>query len=336
MNATVKYTKPKDSSLTKPSRNLVQKAQPIDFDEQNLTPEHIHYGEDADSIDSDHGNLEITPELGDNYIGAEILIPRGGVFLRGRVARRKRDANGNPIGRSHDSPALGMQSNIVEFKNYDQAELTANLIAENMYAQCDPDGNQYLILDDIVDHRSTDNAIKFNDQKVVRADGRTYVRQLTFGWQLCCQWIDGSTYWESLNDLKNSHPVETAEHAKLMKIDHEPAFNWWMPHMLKKRNRIISLVRKRIPRYLKQNFKFRIKVPTSVKDALEIDKKNGNTYWANAIATEMKNVRAAFKILPDGTKAPNRYQRINCHMVFDVKMEDFRQKAIHVAGGHMT
>jgi hypothetical protein len=77
-------------------------------------------------------------------------------------------------------------------------------------------------------------------------------------------------------------------------------------------------------------------MPTSVKDALEIDKKNGNTCWADAIATEMKNVRAAFKILPNGTRAPNGYQRINCNMVFDVKMEDFRRKARLVAGGHMT
>jgi len=121
-----------------------------------------------------------------------------------------------------------------------------------------------------------------------------------------------------------------------MGINHEPAFNWWVTHVLKKRNRIISLVRKRIPRYLKQNHKFGIKIPTSVKDALEIDKKNGNTYWADAIATKMKNVRAAFKILPDGTKAPNGYQKINCHMVFDVKMEDFRRKARHVSAGHMT
>ncbi len=58
-----------------------------------------------------------------------------------------------------------------------------------------------------------------------------------------------------------------------MKIDHEPAFNWWVPHELKKRNQIISLVRKRIPRYLKQNHKFGIKIPTSMKDALEIDKR---------------------------------------------------------------
>ena len=70
-----------------------------------------------------------------------------------------------------------------------------------MYAQCDPDGNQYLLLAEIVDHRSMDNAIKFNDQKVVLADGRTYLRRLTAGWQLCCQWIDGSTSWESLTDL---------------------------------------------------------------------------------------------------------------------------------------
>ncbi len=55
-----------------------------------------------------------------------------------------------------------------------------------------------------------------------------------------------------LPTFENSHPVETAEYAKLMKIDHEPAFNWWVPHVLKKRNRIISLVRKRLPRYLKQ------------------------------------------------------------------------------------
>ena len=96
-----------------------------------------------------------------------------------------------------------------------------------------------------------------------------------------------------------------------MKIDHEPVFNWWVPHVLKKRNRIISLVRKRIPRYLKQNHKFGIEIPTSVKDALEIDKKKGNIYWADAIAAKMKNVRASFKILPDGTRAPNGYQKFN-------------------------
>ena len=141
------------------------KARPIDFDEQDLTPEHIHYGEDADSIDSDHVDLKITTEIGEYYIGTETLIPRGGVLARGRVTHCKGDADRNSIGQSHESPALDTQSYIVEFDDNDQTGLIANLIAENMYAQCDPDGNQYLILANIVDHRSMDNAIQFKDQK---------------------------------------------------------------------------------------------------------------------------------------------------------------------------
>ncbi len=49
-------------------------------------------------------------------------------------------------------------------------------------------------------------------------------------------------------------------------------------------------------------------------------KKNGNTLWADAIAKEMRDVRGTFKILPDGQPAPVGYQRIPCHMIFDIKM----------------
>ena len=51
---------------------LGPKASLEDFDEQDLTPENIHYEGDADSIDPDHGDLEVTPEMGDNYIGAKL------------------------------------------------------------------------------------------------------------------------------------------------------------------------------------------------------------------------------------------------------------------------
>jgi hypothetical protein len=59
-------------------------------------------------------------------------------------------------------------------------------------------------------------------------------------------------------------------------------------------------------------------VPKTVKEALELDKKNGNTLWADAIAKEMKDVCVAFKILPDGQSAPIGYQKIPCHMIFDM------------------
>ncbi|KAL7523630.1 hypothetical protein ACHAWF_000604 [Thalassiosira exigua] len=48
----------------------------------------------------------------------------------------------------------------------------------------------------------------------------------------------------------------------------------------------------------------------------------------------MKNVKVAFKILPNGQKAPMDHQKITCHIIFNVSMEDFRRKACFVAGGH--
>ncbi len=69
-------------------------------------------------------------------------------------------------------------------------------------------------------------------------------------------------------------------------IDHKPAFNWWVPHVLKKCDRIISLVCKRTTRYFKRTHKFGIEVPKTVKEALALDRKNGNTLWEDAIPKE--------------------------------------------------
>jgi hypothetical protein len=82
-------------------------------------------------------------------------------------------------------------------------------------------------------------------------------------------------------------------------------------------------VRKRNPHYLKQTHKFGIELPKTVKEALARDKKNGNTFWADTIAKEMKDVCIAFEILHDEQSAPIGYQKIPCHMIFDIKMEDF-------------
>jgi len=269
-----------------------------DFPAKNLTP-NPDYFDDTDPVDPDYGHAEITPEMDDNYLSAEIMLPRGGTMVKGRVAVHKRDRDGNPIGLANPNPIFDTRSYMANFDDGDQTELTTNMIVESLYSQCDPDGHEYVLLDEIVDHRCTDLAIKLADQKVVRANGRTYLRRSTIGWQLCCQWKDGSTSWTNLADLKESHPIEVAKYAKIIGIDHEPVFNWWVPHILKKRDRIISLAKKRYPRYLKRTHIFGIKVP-SFKEALKLDKKNGNTLWADAIAKEMKDVRVAFKILVDG------------------------------------
>ncbi len=90
-------------------------------------------------------------------------------------------------------------------------------------------------------------------------------------------------------------------------------------------------------RYWKRTHKFGIRIPHSVVEAYAIDKANGNTKWADAIAKEMKNVRVAFRIIdgPAGTRLPG-YQHILRHLVFDIKMDTYQFKARMVGGGHMT
>ena len=47
---------------------------------------------------------------------------------------------------------------------------------------------------------------------------------------------------------------------------------------------------------------------------------NGNTFWTDAIAEKMENVKVAFKIVPDGTKAPIDHKFVQDHMMFNIKM----------------
>ena len=44
----------------------------------------------------------------------------------------------------------------------------------------------------------------------------------------------------------------------------------------------------------------------------------------------------AFEVLGGGVAPLLDHQYIHCHMIFDIKMEDFHHKARLVAGGHAT
>ena len=68
------------------------------------------------------------------------------------------------------------------------------------------------MMDFILDHQKNDKDITVPDQKVVHRGGR-FVQRSNVGWQLCVQWRDSLTSWQALKDLKDSHPVETAEYA---------------------------------------------------------------------------------------------------------------------------
>jgi hypothetical protein len=136
-----------------------------------------------------------------------------------------------------------------------------------------------------------------------------------------------------MKDAKDGFQVNLVEYAVQSQIHEEPAFAWWVPFTLKKRNAIVSKVKSK---YWEKTHKFGIQIPKSVEEAKRIDKENGNTLWWDSICKEMKNVRIAFQ-QHEGDGDPVGYKQIKCHMIFDIKLgENNRRKSRMVAGGHMT
>lgn len=96
------------------------------------------------------------------------------------------------------------------------------------------------------------------------------------------------------------------EYADQSQISKQPAFSWWFPHVIKKRERIISKTKSK---YWTRTHKFGIKVPNTIKEAKYFDTKNGNTLWWYAILKEMSNVRLAFEIFDrEASDIPPGYQ----------------------------
>ena len=127
------------------------------------------------------------------------MLPRGNSLVLRTVIGQKRDARGNPIGNANANPIMDSRVYRVEFEDGNVCELTANVIAESMYASCDADGNKYILFDSFADYKSNPKAVTKNNHCIVH-NGRNSLRRSTVGWQLCVQWKDGSTSWQSLKD----------------------------------------------------------------------------------------------------------------------------------------
>ena len=91
----------------------------------------------------------------DQYINMEVNINRGdeNCVERATVKRRALDLNGEPIGIAHKNSLLDSRQFQVEYLNGTTEILSANIIAENILAQVDDQGQRQLLLDEIIDHR---------------------------------------------------------------------------------------------------------------------------------------------------------------------------------------
>eukprot|EP00957_Ditylum_brightwellii_P047236 3587953-Ditylum_brightwellii.AAC.1 len=141
--------------------------------------------------DDDDGDIKmhIHESTYDQYANAEVLLPHEG---------------------KHDPyPILDTRVYDVEFPNVSEVSYAENVIAENMFVMCDPEGNQYLLTNEIVDHKKDDHAIDVANQYIT-VNGRKSKSTTTAGLSLCVKWKDGTTSWEKLTDVKESNPAQFA------------------------------------------------------------------------------------------------------------------------------
>ena len=80
----------------------------------------------------------------------------------------------------------------VEFLNRYKTAMAANLIAENMHASVDEEGNCHMLLDSIVGHWKNDNAVPIEDAFITSSNDVRRQRKTTKGFELKAQWKDGA------------------------------------------------------------------------------------------------------------------------------------------------
>jgi hypothetical protein len=197
----------------------------------------------------------------------------------------------------------------------DDENWVSKSVIQEALLSCKDDGTGNWVVKSIKDHR---------------LEGNHYNVQV--------EWDDGNLMWEPLAVIRKDDPIKLALYSKEKGLIYHSGWRW-ARKMLKSNKRFARMLK-----LLKgqanagPKYKFGIQVPRNVKEAIRLDKENGNTLWQDAMQAEIKQLLdfKTFQILPKGeTTFPDmaKYQYVPLHFVFDVKF-DLRRKAQCVAGGN--
>ena len=121
------------SSISFPTKPLPRDHVPYADD---VEPDLISLPDDNDPVDA-NGVAVFENPITDRWIHAELHLPQGEEIRSAKVIGRSKDADGNIVGTYDDNPMLNTLSYNVEFSDGEVREYSANIIAENMYAQVD-------------------------------------------------------------------------------------------------------------------------------------------------------------------------------------------------------
>ena len=173
------------------------------------------------------------------------------------------DANGFEIERANKDPLLYTIEHQIESEDGTTDKYFDNVITENVYDQLYSKGHQTLVMSEIVDNR-------IDGSEVTKENGFTgnhwnIPKKTTKGWEVLIDCKDETTTWVDIKYVKEAIPIDLAEYVVENQIADNPEFACWVPYTLKKKDRIISKVKKK---YWRITHKYGVRLPKNVTEAM--------------------------------------------------------------------
>jgi hypothetical protein len=96
------------------------------YEVERNPPKSMPYADDA---------REETPGTYDQYGGASVNVPIGDEISTGKMTGHKREVDGTLSGTANSNHMMNTRKYVVDFPDGQSDKYTANIIAQNMYAQ---------------------------------------------------------------------------------------------------------------------------------------------------------------------------------------------------------
>ena len=129
-------------------------------DRENTDPTAVDLSDETINNEALYASSPAMKAPFDEHVGSLLKIPYGEEVAVVEVLDRKRTPHiDGRLVEKHDNSPLDNRRYNVRMPNSEIREYTANLVAENLFAQCDEDGNYRILFDEIIDHKHDETAI---------------------------------------------------------------------------------------------------------------------------------------------------------------------------------
>ena len=159
--------------------------------------------------------IDMNISLVDAFMNAEVLLPQGeesegyegSSLVKAKVIHQFCDEDGNVMSNTNIQPELNTLMYELEFPDGEIRPYAANVIADNIWVQVDPEGLRYVIFELIIDHHIDSSVAITKENMYLSVNGRRTMQRTTTGVKLLVLCKDGSEQWFPLKDLKELNPV---------------------------------------------------------------------------------------------------------------------------------